>query len=288
MTPQRIQRMQLGHVTARLLRRAINIYLHYAYTNGTVPYTVRSRVDFPDSAPLGELLESDRFEISRSTGNGDSQRYLLRLGNDRYPHMKMGMASCSGDSSDYVFVVDTHDRHFRIDPDIPGADEIRELQHYNDHIKQEIERHWEAEGIPTQRMVLEDYTGASCRFDAASKTVLIVEDEEPIADLERHILECEGYTVIVSLSGAEAIRAAEKEHVDLCLLDIMMPDADGFDVIRTLKARHLKHFPIIFVTAMPEERVDKNLAEGFIAKPFEPQYLIEKIQKLLNRRRQGE
>jgi len=281
MQSQGIQRMNLGHVTARLLRRAISIYLHYAYTNGAVPYTVRSKVDFPDDMPLDELLESERFEVTHSTGAEESNRYLLRLGNDRYPHMKMGLASCSGNARDYVFVVDTHDRHFHMEPDMPGADEFRELQRYNDHIKQEIERHWEAQGIPTQRMVLEDYTGAECHLGSAAKTVLIVEDEEPIAELERHILECEGYSVIVSLSGAEAIEAAEKEHIDLCLLDIMMPDADGFDVIRILKARHLKHFPIVFVTAMPEANVDKHLAEDFIAKPFEPRYLIDKVGKLL-------
>ena len=110
------------------------------------------------------------------------------------------------------------------------------------------------------------------------KTVMVVEDEAPIAELERNILERGGYKVVVCLSGEDAIEAAEKNRIDLCLLDIMMPDADGFDVVRILNERRLRRFPIIFVTAMPETRVDAGLADGFIAKPFEPQFLLETVR----------
>jgi CheY-like chemotaxis protein len=194
--------------------------------------------------------------------------------------MKLGIVRCSGGRNDFVFTVDTHDRHFHIDPNMPGASEFRELQLYNDEVKQEIERRWEKENLPTQRKVLEAYSGEECH-QGRTRTVLVVEDEAPIAEMKRSILECGGYRVVMCLSGEEAIATAEHDHIDLCLLDIMMPDADGFDVIRILEQRSLKSFPIIFVTAMPETRVDAGIADGFIAKPFEPDYLLEKVRSFI-------
>jgi CheY-like chemotaxis protein len=273
--------MKFGGVSARTLRRAIDIYLGCAYPGSLPPYSVRARSAFDENEPLENVLASEHFEVVRSSNGSGATRYLLRLGNDRYPHMRLGLASCAGDEEDFVFVVDTHDRHFRVDPNMPGGREFRELQLYNDQVKQEIERGWERENVPTQRKVLEDYDDSQCTVRAHPRRVLIVEDEALIAELERHILECDGYTVVVCLSGAEAVAAAENNHIDLCLLDIMMPDVDGFDVVRMLEERHLRRFPVVFVTAMPETRVDPAIADGFIAKPFEPQFLLKKVRTLI-------
>jgi len=248
-----------------------------AYTSAQPPYNVRARALFDENDPLEKILASRNFEKSHSRDNGSATHFLLRLGNERYPHMKLGLASCAGDEEDFVFIVETHDRHFHIDKDLPGGREFRELQIYNDRVKQEIERRWEEAHLPTLRQVLESYN-PPCAMPPENKTVMVVEDEAPIAELERNILECGGYEVVVCLSGKDAIEAAEKNRIDLCLLDIMMPDADGFDVVRILNERRLKHFPIIFVTAMPEARVDTGLADGFITKPFEPQFLLETVR----------
>lgn len=269
--------MKLAEVSVVMLRRAIEVYLEVAYRNTEPPYNVRAKAALDESGALADTLALDHFEKSPSAGNGKVTHYLLRLGNDHYPHMKLGLAACAGDDDDFVFIVDTHDRHFHIDPDLPGSGEFRKLQLLNDEIKQRIERLWEDEGLPTQRRVLEDYN-ETCTLLHEDKTVLVVEDEALIAELERHILECDGYNVVVCLSGKDAIEAAERNHIDLCLLDIMMPDADGFDVARILKERRLKHFPILFVTAMPESRVMPGLADGIITKPFEPHFLLEQVR----------
>ncbi len=274
--------MKLATVSARMLCRAIDIYMQCAYPRIEPPSNIRAKAGFDETEPLESILASENFEKDRSREDGVMMmRYMLRLGNARYPHMKLGLVNCAGDEDDFVFVVDTHDRHFRIDPNVPGSSEFRELQVYNDKTKQNIERRWEDDNLPTLQQVLQSYDTSICSVAAAQKTVLIVEDEAHIADLERDILECGGYNVIVCLSGKDAIKVAEKNPIDLCLLDIMMPDADGFDVVRILKERHLKHFPVIFVTAMPETRVDPKIADGFLAKPFGPQFFLEKVRSYI-------
>ena len=270
--------MKLASVSAHMVRRAIQIYMEFAYKTATPPYHVRARAAFDELAPLEDVLASENFEKVRADDETFTSRYLLRLGNDRYPHMKLGLVNCAG-SDEFVFIVDTHDRHFPVDPNVPGSREFRELQEFNDRIKRDIEEQWEREGLPTLQQILQNYDAASCLLSHDSKTVLVVEDEAAIAFLERDILECGGYNVVVCLSGEDAIEEVERnKHIDLCLLDIMMPDTDGFDVVRILEERSLRRFPIVFVTAMPETRVDPKLADGFIAKPFEPQYLLDRVR----------
>jgi len=269
--------MKIETISARMLHRATEIYIEAAYRGVEPPYHVLARMNFDPNDALENVLAMENFEKLPGE-DGSISRYLLRLGNERYPHMKLGLVSCAG-GNDFVFVVDTHDRHFPVDPNVPGSQEFRELQSFNDRIKREIKQRWEQEGLPTLHSVLESYNALQCELPVDHKTVLVVEDEAAIAALERDILECGGYNVVVCLSGEEAIQTVERnEHIDLCLLDIMMPDTDGFDVVRILEERSLKRFPIVFVTAMPEKRVDPKLADGFIAKPFEPQYLLDKVR----------
>ncbi|HUW31980.1 MAG TPA: response regulator [Planctomycetota bacterium] len=269
--------MKIETITARMLHRATEIYIECAYRGVEPPYHVLARMNFDPNDALENVLAMDYFEKVPGE-DGLISRYLLRLGNERYPHMKLGLVSCAG-GEDFVFVVDTHDRHFPVDPNVPGSHEFRELQAFNDRVKREIEQRWEQEGLPTLQSVLESYSASQCELPLDHKTVLVVEDEAAIAALERDILECGGYNVVVCLSGEEAIQTVERnQHIDLCLLDIMMPDTDGFDVVRILEERSLKRFPIVFVTAMPAQRVDPKLADGFIAKPFEPQYLLDKVR----------
>ena len=273
--------MKLEEFTAQMLHRAIEIYIQFAYKDAKPPYHVRARASFSPKDPLEQILASENFEKIPAEEGKFVSRYLLRLGNERYPHMKFGVVSCAG-GDEFVFIVDTHDRHFPVDPNVPGSSEFRELQEYNDEVKREIESTWDREGLPTMQRVLQNYDASACALPRDHKTVMVVEDEAAIAQLERDILECAGYNVIVCLSGEQAIETVESNRkVDLCLLDIMMPDTDGFDVVRILEERSLKSFPIVFVTAMPETRVDPKLADGFIAKPFEPQYLLEKIRSYI-------
>ncbi len=115
------------------------------------------------------------------------------------------------------------------------------------------------------------------------KKVLIVDDEPDTLELVKLILESKGFKTLLASSGKEALnRIALKP--DLVLLDIMMPDMDGWDVFRKIKDIDSK-IPIVILTAKAQN-IDKFLglhvlkADDYITKPFEKNELIDKIRKL--------
>jgi DNA-binding response OmpR family regulator len=122
---------------------------------------------------------------------------------------------------------------------------------------------------------------------AETKTILCIEDETGMIDLMRFILEREGFRFAEARGGVEGIRLIREEQPDLVLLDLMMPDVDGWDVYRQMKADEaLCQIPVIVVTARAEN-IDKVLGlyvaqvDGYIAKPFGPEELLERIHRVL-------
>ncbi len=118
--------------------------------------------------------------------------------------------------------------------------------------------------------------------------ILIVEDEKNIAKLIRYNLEKSDYDCTVARTGEDALSILEKQHFDLIILDIMLPEMDGFEVCRNIKqAPGIKNIPIIMLTAKGEE-VDRIVgfelgADDYMAKPFSPRELILRIKAILNR-----
>lgn len=119
-----------------------------------------------------------------------------------------------------------------------------------------------------------------------SKKILIVDDEEDLVETVRFPLEMEGYHVLVSYNGEDALNQARKENPDLILLDLMLPKLDGYKVCRLLKFDdRYKHIPILMLTAKTQEK-DKTLgmetgANEYITKPFEMDDLIKKVKTYL-------
>src|SRR5690625_618160 len=118
-----------------------------------------------------------------------------------------------------------------------------------------------------------------------NQKILVVDDEQPIADILKFNLEKEGYEVIVAHDGDEAIRLAEEEDPDLMLLDIMLPNKDGNEVLREI--RKTKNMPIIMLTAKDSE-IDKVLglelgADDYVTKPFSNRELIARVKANLRR-----
>ncbi|MCL6547439.1 MAG: response regulator transcription factor [Alicyclobacillus sp.] len=116
--------------------------------------------------------------------------------------------------------------------------------------------------------------------------ILVVEDEEPIADILRFSLEREGYAVEVAFDGNEAVRAARTSQPDLILLDLMLPEKNGFEVCR--EVRTFSAVPIIILTAR-EAEVDKVLglelgADDYVTKPFSMRELLARVRANLRRR----
>lgn len=116
-------------------------------------------------------------------------------------------------------------------------------------------------------------------------TVLVVDDEEAIRELVRFNLERAGFRVAVAADGAEALAQAARLRPDLVILDVMLPDADGFalygQLARTAAA------PVIFLTARDEETdrvVGLELgADDYVTKPFSPRELVARVRAVLRR-----
>jgi len=115
--------------------------------------------------------------------------------------------------------------------------------------------------------------------------ILVVDDEQPIADILKFNLEKEGYEVICAFDGAEAVRLAYEEKPDLILLDLMLPIKDGMDVCREVRSR--MQTPIIMLTAKDTE-LDKVLglelgADDYVTKPFSTRELLARVKAHLRR-----
>ena len=88
----------------------------------------------------------------------------------------------------------------------------------------------------------------------SNKRILIVEDELSIAELERDYLEINDFDVVIETNGREGLETALKETFDLYILDVMLPDIDGFEICRSI--REVKNTPVIMVTARKDD-IDK-------------------------------
>jgi len=123
--------------------------------------------------------------------------------------------------------------------------------------------------------------------------VLLVEDEQDVAELIRYNLTKEGYDVVLSGNGNEALRLAREHRPDVLLLDIMVPQLNGWEVCRRIKKDpELAAIPVIMVSGRVEEG-DKVLgfevgADDYVTKPFSPRELIARIRAVLRRGRQAD
>ena len=116
--------------------------------------------------------------------------------------------------------------------------------------------------------------------------VLVVDDDKNTRLLMRALLEGEHYTVTLAASGEEALSAMERTHVDLVVLDLMMPRMDGYEFTRELRAAS-NDLPILMVSArqLPEDRKKGFLAgiDDFMVKPVDEEELLLRIKALLRR-----
>ncbi len=119
------------------------------------------------------------------------------------------------------------------------------------------------------------------------KLVVCIEDEQEMIDLVQLILGRRGFTVEGANGGLEGLEKVQKQKPDLVLLDLMMPDMDGWEVYQRMKSdEELREIPVIVVTAKAQS-IDKVLGlhiakvDDYITKPFGPQELLESVEKIL-------
>lgn len=117
------------------------------------------------------------------------------------------------------------------------------------------------------------------------RRILVVDDEERMVRFIRLNLEYDGFRVIEAFNGTQAINKVRASLPDLILLDIMMPDIDGFEVLRTI--REVSTVPVIMLTAKGEEddrvRGLELGADDYITKPFSPRELVSRVRAVLRR-----
>ena len=117
------------------------------------------------------------------------------------------------------------------------------------------------------------------------RTVMVVDDEPKIVQLARDYLEHAGFSVVVAHDGRAALAAARREKPDLVVLDLGLPELDGLDVARTLRAE--SNVPIVMLTGRSEES-DKLVgleigADDYVTKPFSPKELVARVRAVLRR-----
>ncbi len=122
----------------------------------------------------------------------------------------------------------------------------------------------------------------------SKKKILIVEDEESLLKLESILLTSKGYEVQGVSNGQAALDALTDEKPDLVLLDIMLPEIDGFEVCHRIKNNpETKHIPVIMLTAKKSRedmaRGERVGADWYITKPFKSAMVIETIQRFLTK-----
>ncbi len=118
--------------------------------------------------------------------------------------------------------------------------------------------------------------------------IAVIEDEKDIIELLSYNLRKEGYEVLPFTRGTEGLEQLQRKPADLVLLDVLLPDLDGFEICRRIRAdERLRSVPVIFLTAKSEE-IDRVLglelgADDYVVKPFSPRELVARVKAVLRR-----
>jgi two-component system cell cycle response regulator DivK len=119
-----------------------------------------------------------------------------------------------------------------------------------------------------------------------SKRILVIEDTEDNRHIVRDLLTSVGYEIVEAVDGPQGVATAEAEHPDLILMDIQLPEMDGYEATRRIRAiPNLAQVPIIAVTSYAlsgdEAKTREAGCDGYVAKPFSPRQLLAKIREFL-------
>ncbi len=146
----------LRHLRTDLLRQAVDTYIAHAYPAGKIPEAVRRRLEWTPDMPADALLNAAPFEkVGRDPQTG-AIIHALRLGNLRYPHMKLQVQPWPNPAG-FLLSVNTHDQVLGLARNTPDLDAFREIQTENQRLKEVIEAAWDRDGLPTFLRYLRDY-----------------------------------------------------------------------------------------------------------------------------------
>ena len=138
------------------LRQAVTVYLALAYPEGELPDAVRRRLAWGPDGDANALLNAPPFERAGKHKTTGSPIYALRLGNTKYPHMKLQVQPWPNQAG-FMLSVNTHDQVLSLDPDTADMPAFREIQEENQRLKEAIEQAWDHAGLPTFLRYLREY-----------------------------------------------------------------------------------------------------------------------------------
>jgi CheY-like chemotaxis protein len=126
-----------------------------------------------------------------------------------------------------------------------------------------------------------------------AKKVLVVDDEQDAIDFAKEVLEGEGYTIVTAIDGSKGLAAMRREKPDLVILDVQMPEMDGFEVFQEIaKDEELKGTPVVMLTGIKEKvgmgfsgkEMKQYMGQkptDYVEKPIDPAKLTETVNKIL-------
>jgi CheY-like chemotaxis protein len=264
----RLERITIGH-----LRRALEIYFSKAYRGAEkAPPPFEGDSD----SPIEHVLE--KFVDEAAKKQGGARCYSLRLGNARYPFMKLRLSEFLY-RDEYFFTVDTHDQMFadQTDP------ELAQLKAWNREVKATIEAAWEGAGLPTTvnlRGIAECEPVAPA--PRKGKRILVVDDDPGILDTIAWMLRLKGYDVDTATDGEEGLELADPKKHCLILSDVEMPRMTGIELRDALAQDPARaHIPVLLATAGAVELAARAAPGCFLVKPFHADALFRCIEELL-------
>lgn len=279
--------MRLSELSVDEVRKALQIYLDLAYGGSGKHRRMPDLSRAEAGGDLQALLAMFQKERVEDIPGYSCVRYTLRLGNRNYPFMKL-MLQEHLLAGEFFFAVDTHD-DMDIKPDFPDYEEWMAVRRFNQELKRKIETQFEAEGLDTSAAIrrLVGSRGGS-GGPGKKECILIVDDEEDLAETVESLLREKGYTTYKVFDGKAAIRAVAEIHPDLVLLDYELPEMDGLEVIARLRAdASTRDTPVLLASAGRISLQHIRKADGFLAKPFQEGLLYEMVQRVLKQSKEA-
>lgn len=277
--------MSITGIDLPTMERAIRTYLELAWEDDAD--AKMPPIDF-SSPTLDEVLQS----WTADRGAGRMRRYTLRLGNYRYPFMKLVFQELLIRGR-FFFAVDTHDE-MDLKDSFADYEQWLEVKRFNARLKEAVERAWQEREVPTFAAVVaqvERETPPAPRRETKTRPayVLIVDDEVDIARGVDAILARSGYRTRQVHTAEDAFESIQRDRPDLVLSDLEMPGMSGLDLAAKLREDPgLESIPFILATAATIGRSHFGVIDGFLVKPYESPVLLKFVSEHLGRRDRGD
>lgn len=271
--------MELPGIDVEQMRKAIQIFLDVAW--GTNPRRPKLAKDPATCGGPEEILAL----YQRDSRAGTMRRYTLRLGNDRYPFMKLVFQELIIRDR-FFFSVDTHDA-IEVKDSFKDYEQWLEVKRYNASIRDSIEAAWHEAGVPIFADVVaqvERETPPGPAVALSAPLILIVDDDVGIAQGVHAVLSRNGYRTRLVHSAEAALVALSEQRPDLILSDLEMGGMSGLEfAAKVRELPEIRRVPFILATAASIGSTNFHLIDGFLVKPYDSDLLLKFLSTHLPR-----